>query len=62
MFFIKFINKIMLLEKAKKKPLFEGEFEDIIPSNEEMLFLKLQNEKCLYLYRGMLNCRNAINS
>ena len=52
----------MLLEKAKKKPLFEGEYEDIIPSNEEMLFLKLQNEKCLYLYRGMLNCRNAINS
>ena len=30
----------MLLEKPKKKPLFEDEYKDVMPSDDEMLFLK----------------------
>lgn len=60
--FIKLINKKMLLQKEKKKPLFEGEYKDIIPSDDEMIFLKYQNQKCYYYYKGMLNCKSAIDN
>lgn len=50
----------MLLKKEKKNAQFEGEYVDIIPSEDEINFIGHASKDCYYYYKGLLECRREI--
>ena len=50
----------MLLKKEKKNAKFEGEYINIMPKEDEMLFIGKASQDCFYYYKGMMECRREI--
>ncbi len=50
----------MLLKKPKKDAKFEGEYEMVLPTEDEMKFIKFTNDECFYYLVGLEKCRKAI--